>query len=529
MLKQFTYATIALFSLLLPEQWISGQNSVKGVVYLDTNDNNRKDRREQGLPNVQVSNGREVVTTNEKGAYVLPVSQDDMIFVIKPSGYEFPVNTFNQPDFYYIHKPQGSPELKYDGVAPTGDLPESVNFALRSGSSSEDFKILVFGDPQPYNETEVDYFYKGIVSEIEGRRDVTFGLSLGDLVGDNLNLFSPYKNAIQKAGIPWFNVMGNHDENYDVKADSLSDETFEKEFGPATYSFNQGKVHFIILDDILYPDPRDGKGYWGGFTEKQLTFIKNDLAFVPKDHLIVLAFHIPILELEGNDSFRDEDRNELFALLKEYPNTLSLSAHTHFQGQFLIGQEQGWLQNKPHHHFNVGATCGDWYSGIPDQNGVPVATMRDGTPKGYVYLSFRGNQYSARYKVAGHPDDYQIAIHAPKIVAQNERTSAGIYANFFMGSPVDTIRVRIDQGEWKYMHLNYDYDPSYLNLLHQWDFSENLLQGSRPSNPDRCHHLWRSPIPTNLPEGEHTIEVKATDLYGQTYTGKSQYRIIKRE
>ena len=43
--------------------------------------------------------------------------------------------------------------------------------------------------------------------------------------------------------------------NYDVQADSLSDETFESYFGPASYSFNYGKVHFIVLDDIRYPIP----------------------------------------------------------------------------------------------------------------------------------------------------------------------------------------------------------------------------------------------------------------------------------
>ncbi len=55
--------------------------------------------------------------------------------------------------------------------------------------------------------------------------------------------------------------MGNHDMNYDAVADSLSDETFESNFGPANYAFNYGQAHFIVLDNILYPDPRDGNGY----------------------------------------------------------------------------------------------------------------------------------------------------------------------------------------------------------------------------------------------------------------------------
>ena len=91
-----------------------------------------------------------------------------------------------------------------------------------------------------------------------------------------------------------------------MENDTLSDETYEAHFGPANYAFNYGKVHFLVLDDVLYPDPRDGKGYWGGFREDQFQFIENDLKNVPKDHLVVLAMHIPLSEPDGVDTFRDE-------------------------------------------------------------------------------------------------------------------------------------------------------------------------------------------------------------------------------
>ncbi len=63
----------------------------------------------------------------------------------------------------------------------------------------------------------------------------------------------------------------------------------------------------MILDDILYPDPRDGKGYWGGFREDQIQFIQNDLKLVDKIKLIVVSFHIP-LEHNNEDNFRNADR-----------------------------------------------------------------------------------------------------------------------------------------------------------------------------------------------------------------------------
>ncbi len=499
--------------------------TVKGIVYEDLNGNGKKESKEKGIADVAVSNGLEVVLTDKDGRYELPVQQDNILFVVTPTGYRPPVNDKNQPRFYHIHKPAGSPDFKFKGVEPTGKLPKSLNFALKPVENNDNFKVLLFGDPQPYTREEVDFFARGIVKEVEGIEDVQFGLSLGDLVGDDLDLFSPYIEAVKRVGIPWYNLLGNHDLNFDANADSLSDETFEAHFGPANYAFNYGKVHFIVLDDVLYPDPRDGKGYWGGFRKDQLQFIENDLRHVPKDYLIVLAFHIPISEPGEGDSFRDEDRDELFNLLKDYPHTLSLSAHTHLQRQDIFTKAEGWKQDKPHHHYNVGTTSGDWYSGKLDENGVPFSTMRDGTPKGYAFLNFEGNKYTIDYKAAGHPADHQMEIFAPKVVQQNKRTSAGIFANFFIGSADDKLEYRIDDGEWKAMAYQPNYDPSFLHKLHEWDFTEELMPGRRPSNPVECTHLWRASIPTDLEVGEHVIEIRATDMFGRTFTQKSSYRI----
>lgn len=522
-MKKYPLIFILALFVIAPSKLFA--QPVRGFVYEDNNRNNKKERQEKGIPDVAVSNGTDVVKTDYKGEYELPVSDGQVIFVIKPSDYTVPVNEHNQPQFFYSYKPGGSPKLKYKGTAPTGKLPKSVDFALIPAEPKDSFKMLVFGDPQPYTQQEIDFFYHGIISELTGVRGIDFGLSMGDLVGDNLDLFTPYKKAVASVGVPWYNVIGNHDMNYDVEDDLFADETFEDHFGPANYAFNHGKVHFIILDDILYPDPRDSKGYWGGFRRDQLEFVENDLQFVPKDHLVVLAFHIPISEGDDGDSFRDKDRNKLFDLLKDYPHTLSLSAHTHLQRQDFFFKKDGWQQEGRHHHYNVGTTSGDWYSGRLNEKGVPVSTMRDGTPKGYAFLSFNKNQYRIQYKVAGKPLDYQFEIFAPKVLEQNKRTTAGIVVNYFMGSEHDSLFYRIDDGEWQKMNYLSDYDPSYLHLLHEWDFTEEVLDGRRPSNPVASKHLWRGRIPNDLEVGEHTIEVKVTDQFGQTFQQTKTYRI----
>lgn len=505
-------------------QNIIAQDSVKGYVFEDKNNDGIKDKKEEGIAQVAVTNGEQVVLTDKKGRYKLPIGEDNIISVIKPRDYQIPVNDNNLPQFFYNHKPEGSPKTKFEGVNPTGKLPKSVDFGLVSQKENNEFTALIFGDPQPYTQQEVDYFAQGIVSELENTKGVNFGLSLGDLVGDDLSLFNPYIKATKAVGIPWYNLLGNHDLNFDVETDKMSDETYEAHFGPANYAFNVGKVHFIILDNVIYPDPRDQKGYWGGLRQDQLNFVENDLKFVPKDHLVVIAFHIPISET-GGDTFRDEDRNSLFALLKDYPNTLSLSAHTHIQRQDFFGKEEGWLQEKPHHHYNVGTTSGDWYSGKLNDQGVPVATMRDGTPKGYAYIHFTGNQYNVNYKVAGKPDDYQMEVFHPKVVAKGKRSRSGVYVNFFMGSENDLVEYRVDEGEWKTMRYTKTQDPSYESSVYEWDLAPELFSGRRGSDAIESTHIWRGRIPANLDNGKHTIEIKVTDMFGNIHSNSSSYLI----
>lgn len=502
----------------------TAQDKVTGYVYNDLNNNNKKDKEEQGIGNVAVTNGEQVVLTDANGKYELPLGIDNIISVIKPSGYTVALDDNNLPKFYYNHKPQGSPQLKFKGVCPTGKLPKSVDFGLIKTEENNDFTALVFGDPQPYNLEEIEYFKKGIIEEVKGVKNIPFGISLGDLVGNDLDLFNPYIETVKAVGVPWYNLMGNHDMNFDATTDKFSDETYEAHFGPANYAFNYGKVHFIVLDDILYPDPRGLSKYWGGFREDQLTFIENDLKFVPKDHLIVLAFHIPLSEPD-NDSFRDYDRDRLFSLLKDYPNTLSLSAHTHIQKQDFFGKNEGWLGKKTHHEYNVGTTSGDWYSGQLNEAGIPVSTMRDGTPKGYAFIHFTDNTYNIEYKVAGKSKEYQIEVFAPKVVAKGKKTKSGIYANFFIGNAQDEVLYRIDNGEWQAMTHVEEYDPSYAALVFEWDTTNTLLEGKRGSNPIISNHLWRGNIPTKLKAGEHTIEIKATDMFGNQYKQTSSYRI----
>lgn len=502
------------------------QEIARGVVFSDKNKNGTFDANEKGIPNVAISNGVDVVKTNAKGEYKIAVSNHTIIFVIKPSGYNLPVHKDNTPNFYYIHKPNGSPkEFKYPGSEPTGKLPKSVNFGLIPTQESDDFKVILFGDPQPYSMQELEYLEKSVVSEVsKNTKGASFGISLGDIVGDNLSWLPEYKKIMSKIPLPWFNVVGNHDLNFDSKTDKNSNETFEKEFGPVNFSFNYGKAHFIVLDNILWPDPRDGRGYWGGFRLDQLQFIKNDLELVDKDKLIVICMHIPLYNRNGVN-FRDEDRRKLFDLLKPFKNILVLTAHTHVQQQFYFSKEVGFFGEKPIHEFNVGTTCGDWFSGVEDEDGIPYATMRDGTPRGYAFLNISGNKYSTTYKAYNKPYDYQLDVYVPKVISKKDRNT-DFMVNFFLGGKNTKVTYSIDNGTNYTMERTSTYDIKYTKLFLKWYNLDKIPFVRRPSVPQKSTHIWSAKLPKNLTTGSHKLTIKVTDYFGKVFTKTETIKVI---
>jgi hypothetical protein len=72
-----------------------------------------------------------------------------------------------------------------------------------------------------------------------------------------------------------------------------------------------------------------------------------------------------------------------------------------------------------------------------------------------------------------------------------------------------------------------EYDPSYVEMVYEWDLTEELMPGRRSSNPIKSEHLWRGNIPADLETGKHSIEIKATDMFGKVHTASDSYRIAE--
>lgn len=509
--------------LLLPAQVLAagvpetGQGFASGVVFHDRNGNGVRDRFEFGIRKVPVSNGRDVVLTDWRGRYRLPVSEDAIVFVAKPGGWATPLDANGIPRFYYIHKPEGSPpDLAYPGVAPTGPLPDRIDFPLHRQREPRSFQVLVFGDTQPSTIHELDLLGHDVVEEVIGT-PASFGISLGDLVGDDLALLDPLNQMLGRIGIPWYNVMGNHDVNLRARSDQSSDETFERIYGPSTYAFSYADVHFIVLDDVVYEGARGEErtpgAYAGGLSQRQLQFVENYLATVPRDRLVVLAMHIPF----DSPPYSVPEYPELLALLEDRPHTLSLAAHMHFQESQFYGS---------HHHLIHATTSGSWWLGAEDEVGIPHATMRCGAPNGYSIIDFDGNDYSIRFKAARRPADHQMNVFAPESATTGEAGATEVIVNVFAGSERTRVEMRLgSDARWTPLRREAREDPYYLRAIER-----DLLRNPRPRfflpPAIPSPHVWVGTLPDDPPPGVQTLEVRATDMYGQTFRA---YRLIRIE
>ncbi len=493
------------------------ERSARGVVFHDANGNGKRDAGEKGLAGVRVSNGQGIVQTDDSGAYELAIDDDTIIFVIKPRNWRTPLNEHNLPQFYYIHKPAGSPELKYAGVEPTGPLPESVDFPLSPQKEPDQFKAILFGDPQPRDQKEIDWIAHDVVEGLVGT-DASFGVTLGDILFDDLSLFESQARSIALLGIPWYNIVGNHDINYDAANDRISNATFEQNFGPAYYSFDYGTVHFLVLDDVEWVVDTPGKRgrYRGGLGKQQIEFIRNDLAGIPDDQLLVVMMHIPLTEVE--------DRQDLYRLIEKRPFAMSMSAHTHRLEHRFITRDDGWQGPEPHHHFINVTVSGSWWSGATDERQIPHTTCTDGTPNGYSIISFDGTKYALDYRPAGRPEDYQLQIQAPDVVSTAAEEETTIFVNVFNGSSRSRTEMRVDSGDWTTMEHTVRNDP-YYEQTYAIDAALTNKPWRTMSAPRPSSHLWMSPLPKGLSTGSHLIQVRSTDMFGQMVSGRRIIRV----
>lgn len=511
------------------------------VVFEDLDRDGLRDPGESGLAGVGVSDGHALVRTDAAGRFALPPRAGARtVFVIKPAGFALGRRADGLPDAWRNLQPAASAPLRYGGMpvsSACGDfgLIRETPEPLRARG----LRVLVFGDPQPKNDTDVGYYARDIVDPIVAAsvtrmhpfaspwpgQAADVGISLGDIVDDDLSLYPAMKRATAKLGVPWLHVAGNHDMDLDAARDEDALLTFRHHFGPDTFAWEEAEANIVVLDNVIH-QPGAKPAYIGGLRDAQFAFLRDYLASVERSRLLVLGMHIPLFEEDSRDTFRDADRARLFALLRDFPHVLVLSAHAHTQRHVLHGTRSGWHGARPLHEYNVGAACGAYWSGVPDASGIPAATMADGTPNGYARLEVgAAGDYRLSWHAARGQGSDAIGLHAPKVLRRNAYPAFGVYANVFMGRDDTRVEYRVDGGEWRPMRKMLAPDPALLAENARDDAADALRGYDRSPEATPSPHLWRGTLPTDLAAGEHIVEVRAFDAWQGEQRAATRYRL----
>jgi hypothetical protein len=102
-----------------------------------------------------------------------------------------------------------------------------------------------------------------------------------------------------------------------------------------------------------------------------------------------------------------------------------------------------------------------------------------------------------------------------------------VYANVYMGLEDTRVEFRVDDGEWRPMLRVERPDPALVAENVRDDLSGVLRGHDRSPEAVPSTHLWRGTLPTDLPDGEHAVEVRAFDRWhgeqhaSTTYTLRS--------
>lgn len=229
----------------------------------------------EGINGVPVTDGINIVLTDKEGNFkLLSNTFAEFIYISIPSGYNIPIDD-NSPRFFHRIKDKSTTK-------------QNIDFELRKALVDDDKHIMIVGaDPQvafneelPILQTVIDDMKALTIHDYSNSH--VFGMICGDITADIKNgpkFFSSVKQMFNNTGIPFFYVAGNHDMDITGRSNYRSKKTFEDHFGPAYYSFNRGKIHYVVLDDVFFT----GKAYSyiGYLDEIQLNWLEQDLALIP--------------------------------------------------------------------------------------------------------------------------------------------------------------------------------------------------------------------------------------------------------
>jgi hypothetical protein len=456
------------FGLITGGAFISLQASAFDHLIREKNIKGRVLSGRKGIPNVVISDGYSVVITDENGNYnIIPHELATNLFMSTPAGYAF--------------KTSEQIARQYERLGSRNQY----DFTLEKLKQDDNLHhFLIWADPQVKDQEDVRQMMETSVPDVQqlvksmGPDALFHGICVGDIVWDNHKLFDDYNKAVALMGVPFFQALGNHDMDYRKGGDETSDVTFKEIYGPSYYSFNRGKAHYVVLDDVRYLGTE--RNYDGYISEAQLSWLKKDLEHVAKDQLLIINLHIPVHSGVKNNG-------ALYALLVGYHNVHIMSGHTHYN--------KNVIKDTIFEH-NHGTVCGAWWTG-------PVC--EDGTPRGYGVYEVKGTELKWYYKSTGETKEKQVSLFLSPLTKQLR-----LIANVWNYDPQWKVKYFLDGMDMGEMEPQKGYDPLSVQLYK----GDKLPLRRKFPEPRKTEHLFVAHFSPLV----KMVKVEVTDRFGVTYT-----------
>ncbi len=327
---------------------VLGAAGATGVVFVDKNRSGTLDAGETGVAGAVVSDGLNVVRTDDAGRFSLPDNGSArFVSLSTPTGmkptagwyravtgggsYVFPLETRNESG------PLVFAQLSDIHYAPDPD-------AFSRAFADREMAFLPQGT------------LDGLVAEINPLAP-DFVIATGDIIanakGPELDEVTSWFDAMdtyfKRFSVPVYAVMGNHDE---VRDPAVDKSVYEEHFGPTYYSFNVKGTHCVVLD--LHQLEGTKQVYTIGAT--QLEWLRRDLGAVGASVPILVFCHEPT-----PDWAQTPENAALWDLLAGASITALVNGHWHTD--FVLREE-------PFFELTSGAVCGSWWEGAnPDGMG----------------------------------------------------------------------------------------------------------------------------------------------------------------
>lgn len=497
-----------------------------------------------GVENVVVSDGAEVTVTNEKGIYQLKSAKKwGYVFISVPSGYEVP-SVGVLPQFHRALK-------------NSADVVERADFKLEKVDGQDSYKIFMLGDMHLANRTGDLGQFAQFTSDLTDymtrhKGEKMYALTLGDMTWDlywysNSYYFPQYLNTInsQIKNLQIFHTMGNHDNDFQTRSDYDAAVKYVDQICPTYYSFNIGKVHYVVMDDIDCSsyDGSTSRNYVKSLSAEQLDWLAKDLSYVAKTTPVVVAMHAQVFYPTTSGFKIDHDpvnTLRLFDILDGY-TVRFVTGHTH--KLFNVTPDAPIVDGHNFREYNSGSVCASWWWSGNLTPGIHIGT--DGTPGGYGIWDVTGTDFQCLYKSTGWPEEYQFRsydlnnVHfsmadvplMPSDISASVKNAYMQYVNAYPQNNDNEVLINIWNwnSDWTLSVVDenrktlpytevWAYDPLHIAALSVKRFNNAGLKSTPPFITDKFTHFFK----VKADDADTDLVITVKDEFGNEWTENMQ-------